>query len=129
MINVYIEYGSATEHVATLQDEWVYMALLPSLEKMAQDNRGVLSESVFEDTDQKNKMELYSINTTAYPEEDMLLISDAPSELIEKALEQMVYEEKRGKAFYDHDEYMAKLRAELPQYTLIYILEPTSIIL
>ena len=44
-------------------------------------------------------MELYNINTTAYPEEDMLLISDAPSELIEKALEQMVYEEKRGKAF------------------------------
>jgi hypothetical protein len=50
MINVYIEYGSATDHVATLQDEWVYMALLPAFEKMAQDNRGVLSESVFEDT-------------------------------------------------------------------------------
>jgi hypothetical protein len=72
-------------------------------------------------------MELYSINTTAYPEEDMLLISDAPSELIEKALEPMVYEEKRGKAFYDHDEYMAKLKAELPQYTLIYILDPIRI--
>lgn len=50
MINVYIEYGSTAEHVATLQDEWVYMALLPSLEKLAQDNRGTLSESVFEDT-------------------------------------------------------------------------------
>jgi hypothetical protein len=50
MINLYIEYGSATDHVATLQDEWVYMALLPAFEKMAQDNRGVLSESVFEDT-------------------------------------------------------------------------------
>lgn len=74
-------------------------------------------------------MELYSINTTAYPEEDMLLLSDAPSELIEKALEPMVYAEKRGKAFYDHDEYMAKLRAELPQYTFIYFTEPTSIIL
>jgi len=72
-------------------------------------------------------MELYSINTTAYPEEDMLLISDAPSELIEKALEPMVYAEKRGKAFYDHDEYMAKLKAELPQYTLIYILDPIRI--
>jgi hypothetical protein len=72
-------------------------------------------------------MELYRINTTAYPEEDMLLISDAPSELIEKALEPMVYSEKRGKAFYDHDEYMAKLKAELPQYTLIYILEPITI--
>jgi len=72
-------------------------------------------------------MELYSINTTAYPEEDMLLISDAPSELIEKALEPMVYEEKRGNAFYDHDEYMAKLKAELPQYTLIYILDPIRI--
>ena len=50
MINVYIEYGSATDHVATLQDEWVYMALLPAFEKMAQDHRGVLSESIVEDT-------------------------------------------------------------------------------
>lgn len=72
-------------------------------------------------------MELYRIKTTAYPEEDMLLISDAPGELIEKALEPMVYAEKRGKAFYDHEEYMAKLKADLPQYTLIYILEPTEI--
>lgn len=50
MINVYIEYGACADHVATLQDEWVYMALLPALEKLAEDNRGTLSESVFEDT-------------------------------------------------------------------------------
>ena len=50
MINVYIEYGGCADHVATLQDEWVYMALLPALEKLAEDNRGTLSESVFEDT-------------------------------------------------------------------------------
>ena len=50
MINVYIEYGSATDHVATLQDEWVYMALLPAFEQLAKDHRGTLSESVFEDT-------------------------------------------------------------------------------
>lgn len=55
MIKVYIEYGSTAEHVATLQDEWVYMALLPALEKLAEDNRGVLSESVFEDTDKARK--------------------------------------------------------------------------
>lgn len=51
MIKVYIEYGSTAEHVATLQDEWVYMALLPALEKLAEANRGVLSESVVDDTD------------------------------------------------------------------------------
>jgi hypothetical protein len=50
MIKVYIEYGSATDHVATLQDEWVYMALLPAFEKLAKEHRGTLSESVFEDT-------------------------------------------------------------------------------
>jgi len=38
-------------------------------------------------------MELYQIKTTAYSEEDMLLISDAPYEEIEKVLEPMVYAE------------------------------------
>jgi len=50
MIKVYIEVGGHAECVATIQDEWTYMALLPCLEKMANDQGGILTESVIEDT-------------------------------------------------------------------------------
>jgi hypothetical protein len=50
MINVYIETSVHAECVATIQDEWVYMALLPAFEKLALEWGGILTESVFEDT-------------------------------------------------------------------------------
>jgi len=50
MIKVYIETSVHAECVATIQDEWVYMALLPSLEKLALEWGGILTESVIEDT-------------------------------------------------------------------------------
>lgn len=50
MIKVYIETSVHAECVATIQDEWVYMALVPSLEKLALDWGGILTESVIEDT-------------------------------------------------------------------------------
>jgi len=50
MIKVYIETSVHAECVATIQDEWVYMALLPALEKLALEWGGILTESVFEDT-------------------------------------------------------------------------------
>ena len=50
MINVYIEHGGHAECVATIADEWTYMALLPAFEKLAKDTNGILTESVFEDT-------------------------------------------------------------------------------
>lgn len=74
-------------------------------------------------------MELYQIKTTAYSEEDMLLITDAPYEEIEKVLEPMVIAERRDKAWYDHSDYMIALAEALPQYQFIYIPEPTEIVL
>lgn len=50
MIHVYIEVGGHAECVATIADEWVYMALVPSLEKIALDWGGIVTESVIEDT-------------------------------------------------------------------------------
>jgi hypothetical protein len=50
MIKVYIETSSHAECVATIQDEWVYMALVPTFEKLALEWGGILTESVFEDT-------------------------------------------------------------------------------
>lgn len=74
-------------------------------------------------------MELYQIKTTAYSDEDMLLISDCSYEEIEKVLEPMVIAERREKAWYDHDDYMKALQNALPQYQFIYIIEPIEIVL
>jgi hypothetical protein len=74
-------------------------------------------------------MELYQIKTTAYSEEDMLLISDAPYEEIEKVLQPMVMAEREGKEWYDHTDYLQALRTALPQYQSMYIPEPTEIVL
>ena len=46
MIQVYIEHGGYAECVATVSDEWTYMALLPAFEQLAINNHGILTESV-----------------------------------------------------------------------------------
>ena len=75
-------------------------------------------------------MELYQINTTAYREEDMLLISDAPYEEIEKVLEPMVNKERSDEdVWFDHDDYMTALRTALPDFKFFYVPEPTEIVL
>jgi len=51
MINVYIETSVHAEWVATIQDEWTYMKLLPAFENLALEWGGIVTESVFEDTD------------------------------------------------------------------------------
>ena len=50
MINVYIETRVHAEWVATIQDEWTYMKLLPAFENLALEWGGIVTESVFEDT-------------------------------------------------------------------------------
>ena len=50
MIKVYIERGVYAEDIGTIRDEWVYMKLLPCLEKLALDWGGILTESVVDDT-------------------------------------------------------------------------------
>jgi hypothetical protein len=99
MINVYIEYGSATDHVATLQDEWVYMALLPSLEKLAEDNRGTLSESVFEDT-----------KTPCIPEKMYLLMSATKHDVYDNGSVMKVFAtESKARAYMEEMEIGDKL--------------------
>jgi hypothetical protein len=74
-------------------------------------------------------MNLYQINTTAYPEEDMLLVTDAPDDAIERILGFMVYEERKEKAWYDHDDYLNALKTAQPQFTFFYYVEPHLIVL
>jgi hypothetical protein len=50
MINVYIETSVHAEWVATIQDEWTYMKLLPAFENLALEWGGIVTESIVEDT-------------------------------------------------------------------------------
>jgi hypothetical protein len=75
-------------------------------------------------------MELYQINTTAYREEDMLLLSNASFEQIEEVLQPMVNKERSNDdVWFDHDDYMNALRTALPDFKFFYVPEPTEIVL
>ena len=74
-------------------------------------------------------MNLYQINTTAYHEEDMLLVTDAPDDAIERVLEPMIHAERHEDKWFDHDDYLNALRTALPQFTFFYYVEPHVIIL
>ena len=69
-------------------------------------------------------MNLYQIKTTAYSEEDMLLVSDAPDDAIERVLEPMIHAERHEDKWFDHDDYLIAFRTELPQFTFFYYTEP-----
>jgi hypothetical protein len=69
-------------------------------------------------------MNLYQIKTTAYDEEDMLLVTDAPDDAIERILEPMIYEERHEDKWFDHDDYLRALETALPQFTFFYYTEP-----
>ena len=69
-------------------------------------------------------MNLYQIKTTAYDEEDMLLITDAPDDAIERVLEPMVTAERHEDKWYEHHDYLTALETALPQYTFFYFTEP-----
>jgi hypothetical protein len=72
-------------------------------------------------------MKLYQINTTGFAEEDMLLVSDAPEDAIEKALEPLVTAERNDEGWYDHDDYLSALETALPQFTFFYYTHPKYI--
>jgi len=69
-------------------------------------------------------MNLYQINTTAYHEEDMLLVTDAPDDAIERILEPMIHAERHEDKWFDHDDYLRALETALPQFTFFYFTEP-----
>jgi len=69
-------------------------------------------------------MNLYQIKTTAYDEEDMLLVTDAPDDAIERVLEPMVKAEREEDQWFDHDDYLRALETALPQFQFFYYTEP-----
>jgi|TARA_B110000046_G_scaffold97024_1_gene104735 hypothetical protein len=45
MITVYIDYGTATEKLATFESESTFIDCLPTLERIAKDTRGAIVET------------------------------------------------------------------------------------
>jgi hypothetical protein len=69
-------------------------------------------------------MNLYQIKTTAYDEEDMLLVSDAPDVAIVRILEPMIHAERHEDKWLVHDDYLRAFQTALPQYQFFYYTEP-----
>lgn len=45
MVTVYIDYGTATEKLATFESESTFFDCLPTLERIAKENRGVIVDA------------------------------------------------------------------------------------
>jgi hypothetical protein len=69
-------------------------------------------------------LEVFQIKVNSYDEEDLLLISDAPADAIERVLAPMVNDERVNDAWYDHNDYITALQTALPQFHVQYIPEP-----
>jgi len=72
-------------------------------------------------------MELYQISTTAFDEEDFLIVTDAPIEEIKKVLEPMVKEERENDVWYEHSDYLKALNDALPYNRILHFTEPQKI--
>ena len=72
-------------------------------------------------------MELFIINTTAYAEEDLHLISDASFKEIEDILTDVISEVRIHDLFHTNEEYVDYLQKGLPNRTFYHVVEPTYI--
>jgi hypothetical protein len=64
-------------------------------------------------------MNLFNINTTAFEEEDFLLLTDLTEEQIVKVLKPIVYDERDGGEEYDNDLLIEELIKEYPNNKII----------
>jgi hypothetical protein len=107
MIKVYIETGSHAECVATIQDEWVYMALVPALEKLALEWGGILTESVFEDTPKpepitKVHILMCSVKHDFHDNGTILKVFDTESKALAHMEELEIYDKVTDSEMYDY---------------------------
>jgi hypothetical protein len=64
-------------------------------------------------------MNLFNINTTAFMEEDFLLLTDLTEEQIVKVLKPIVYDERDGGEEYDNEMLVEALIEEYPNNKII----------
>lgn len=72
-------------------------------------------------------MQLYIISTTAYEEENMLIVTDASVEEIKNVLEPLVKQEREEDVWYEHYDYLKALNDALPYRRILHFTEPLAI--
>jgi hypothetical protein len=65
-------------------------------------------------------MNLFRINTTAYEEEDFLLVTDLTESQIKKVIKPLVRAEREDGDFYDNETLVAELVSRYPKHTIIH---------
>lgn len=74
-------------------------------------------------------MNLYSINTTAYEEEDFLILTDLSEQDIVEVINPIVNAERDGYETYTNDDLFLALRDRYPSASIQMIVEPHKIII
>ena len=68
----------------------------------------------------KTNLRIVQINTTAFSEEDMLLLTDLTDKQIEKVISPIVKLERYGDAYYDNDVLADALKDAYPNAVITY---------
>lgn len=74
-------------------------------------------------------MNLYSINTTAYEEEDFLILTDLSEQDIVEVIYPIVNAERDGYETYTNDDLFLALKDRYPSESIQMIVEPHKIII
>jgi hypothetical protein len=59
-------------------------------------------------------MQIYRIKTTAWEEEDLVLLTTLSEPQVERVIAPIVYREREGGNYYDNDELVDALKKEYP---------------
>jgi hypothetical protein len=69
-------------------------------------------------------MKLYRVNTTAYEEEDLFLLTDLSEQEITEVVHPIVMAERDGEEEYDNESILIALKKRYPNQTIIIVDEP-----
>lgn len=72
-------------------------------------------------------VQLVSVNTTAYSEEDFLLVTDLTEQEIADVIYPIVFAEREGKGTYDNDDLFWSLKEAYPSNLIQLYSEPITI--
>lgn len=75
-------------------------------------------DSIGSSSSNHHTMRIVKINTTAFSEEDFLLMTDLTDAQIQEVIAPMVKKERKGKEFYTNEDYFWALKEAFPQSTI-----------
>jgi len=75
-----------------------------------------------------DSVQLISISTTAFSEEDFLLVTDLTEQEIADVIQPIVLAEREGEGTYDNDDLFWSLKEAYPSNLVQYYIEPIGMV-